>query len=55
MQKLQEKYPEDLEKANSDKIWYVYNPQNDLGFNRIYFYIENDVITRIIIENGIDG
>ncbi len=54
LQKLQEKYPSDLVKANSDEIYYIYEPQ-DVGFNRIYFYIENDVITKIALENGIDG
>ena len=54
LQKLQEEYQEDLTKANSDEILYVYEPQN-VGFNRIYFYIENDTITKITLENGIDG
>ena len=49
-----EEYQQDLTKANSDEILYVYEPQN-VGFNRIYFYIENDTITKITLENGIDG
>lgn len=52
--KLQETYSDDLSKANSDEICYVYEPQ-EVGFNRIYFYIENDIITKIMLENGIDG
>ena len=54
LQKLQEKYPSDLVKANSDEIYYIYEPQ-DVGFNRIYFYIVYHVITKIALENGIDG
>ena len=54
---LKELYPDDLIKAltNPDENVYIYAPQDDLGFNRIYFYLENDVITEIKIENGIDG
>lgn len=54
---LKELYPDDLIKAltNPDENVYIYEPQDDLGFNRIYFYLENDVITEIKIENGIDG
>ncbi len=51
---LQEKYPEHLTKALSDDICYVFEPPIT-GFNRIYFYLENDTITKIVIENGIDG
>ena len=54
LQILKEKYPEDLTKANSDKVCYVYEPQG-VGFKRIYFYIENDIITKINLEDGIDG
>lgn len=54
LQKLKEKYPEDLTKANSDKVCYVYEPQG-VGFKRIYFYIENDIIVKINLEDSIDG
>ena len=54
MKKLQQKYPEDLSKALSDEVCYVYVPQS-IGVNRIYFYLENDIITKIVVENGIDG
>jgi len=54
LKKLQEKYPDDLTKVQSDEICYVYVPQN-IGVNRIYFYLENDIITKIVVENGIDG
>lgn len=54
LQDLQEKYKDELTKANSDETYYIYKPQ-DVGFNRIYFYIENDIITEIKLENGIDG
>ncbi len=54
LQKLQENYPEDLTKALSDEVCYVYVPQS-IGVNRIYFYLEKNIITKIVIENGIDG
>ena len=54
LEKLQEKYPEDLTKGLSDEVCYVYVPQS-IGVNRIYFYLENDIITKIVVENGIDG
>ncbi len=54
LKKLQEKYPKDLTKALSDEMCYVYLPYG-IGVNRIYFYIENDIIKKIVIENGIDG
>lgn len=54
LKQLQQKYPEDLSKALSDEVCYVYVPQS-IGVNRIYFYLENDIITKIVVENGIDG
>lgn len=54
LQKLKEKYPEDLNKTLSDQICYEYAPQS-IGFNRMYFYIDDDTITKIVLENGIDG
>ena len=54
LQKLQEKYPEDLTKTLSDEICYEYMLKG-IGVNRMYFYIENDIVTKIVIENGIDG
>lgn len=54
LKKLQEKYKDELTKANSDETYYIYEPEV-VGFNRIYFYIENDIITKITLENGIDG
>ncbi len=51
LQKLKEKYPEDL---TTDGICYEYMLKG-IGINRIYFYIENDIITKIVIENGIDA
>lgn len=53
---LSELYPDDLKKA-STYPWsdlYIYEPQ-EVGFNRIYFTLENDIITKIMLENGIDG
>ena len=58
LQKLQEKYPTDLEKALTDPWYniYIYHPENSgVGFNRIFFSLENDIITEIKLENGIDG
>lgn len=56
VEKLVNAYREDLlHPEYVDKEYYVYDPENDIGFNRIYFCIENDVINEIIIENGIDG
>ena len=54
LQDLHEKYKDELAKANSDETYYIYEPQ-DVGFNRIYFYIENDTIIKISLDNGIDG
>ncbi len=54
LEKLIEKYPKDLTKTLSDEVCYVYEPQI-IGFNRIFFYLENDIITKIVLENGIDG
>lgn len=57
LQELQEKYPEDLEKALTDPWYniYIYHPEDEIGFNRIFFSLENDIITEIKLENGIDG
>jgi len=54
LKKLQEKYPKDLTKGLFNEACYVYVPQG-IGVNRISFYLENDIITMIVIENGIDG
>lgn len=54
LKNLQERYPENLTKALSDEDCYVYVPQS-IGVNRMYFYLENDKIKKIVIENGIDG
>ena len=50
MQELQEKYPEDLEKALTDPWYniYIYHPEDEIGFNRIFFSLENDIITKAI-------
>ena len=54
--KLKDTYKDNLEYSESiEKSYYVYDPENDIGFKRIYFYVENDVINKIIIEDGIDG
>ncbi|MBE7029577.1 MAG: hypothetical protein E7405_04950 [Ruminococcaceae bacterium] len=54
--KLIDSYKNDLEYSWSiEKSYYVFDPQNDIGFKRIFFYIDNDIINEIIIEDGIDG
>lgn len=34
---------------------YIYDPADEIGFNRIFFTLENDIIKEIKLENGIDG
>lgn len=34
---------------------YMYDPEDDIGFNKIFFDFENSKIERITIENCIDG
>lgn len=54
--KLKDMYKENLTYSESvERKYYMYDPDNDIVFNRIYFYCTNDTITRIVIENGIDG
>lgn len=54
--KLKDLYKDYLTYSESiERKYYVYDPDNDIGFKRIFFYVENDVINKIIIEDGIDG
>ena len=54
--KLKEMYPKHLAHSQSPEIeYYVFDPEDDIGFLRIYFYIEDDSVIQIMIENGIDG
>ncbi|MEE1258459.1 MAG: hypothetical protein UHN47_18435, partial [Lachnospiraceae bacterium] len=54
--KLKDLYKDYLIYSESiERKYYVYDPDNDIGFKRIFFYVENDVINKIIIEDGIDG
>lgn len=54
--KLEDTYKEDLTYSQSvERKYYVYDPDNDIGFKRIFFYVENNAIYKIIIEDGIDG
>ncbi len=57
LESLQSAYPEDLTKNiwNTEETEYVYYSPEKYGFNRIFFYLKNDSIIRIRIENGIDG
>lgn len=59
-EKLSEAYKEEFDLYGSTEDSegveiYVYDPEHDVGFNKIFFYIENNVINKIILENGIDG
>ena len=54
--KLKHLYKEYLTYSESDeRKYYMYDPEDDIGFKRIYFYVEKDIIEKIIIEDGIDG
>ena len=54
--KLKDTYKDNLEYSESiEKSYYVYDPENDIGFKRIFFHVENDSINEIVIEDGIDG
>ncbi len=54
--KLKDTYKENLTYSESvERKYYVFDPDNDIGFKRIYFYVENDAVNKIIIEDGIDG
>lgn len=57
LESLKVAYPEDLNQNvwNTEETEYVYYLPEKYGFNRIFFFLKNDVITRIRIENGIDG
>lgn len=57
LETLKAAYPEDLNQNewNTEEIEYVYYSPEKYGFNRIFFFLKDDVITRIRIENGIDG
>lgn len=35
--------------------YYIFSPEDELGFFKIMFYTENDVITKISVFDGIDG
>ncbi len=57
LESLQSAYPEDLTQNiwNTEETEYVYYSPEKFGFNRIFFFLKDNVITRIRIENGIDG
>ncbi len=56
VEKLTELYKEYLVHSKSVEFdYYLFDPENDIGFRKIYFYIENDTINKIVIEDGIDG
>lgn len=57
LETLKAAYPEDLNQNewNTEETEYVYYSPGKYGFNRIFFFLKDNVITRIRIENGIDG
>lgn len=57
LESLQSAYPEDLTQNiwNTEETEYVYYSPEEYRFNRIFFFLKDNVITRIRIENGIDG
>jgi len=44
-------YQENIDNGN----YYLYDPEDDLGFKKIRFYAENEVIKTIELEDTIDG
>ena len=54
---LKERYHEYLYyQENTDKgNYYLYDPENDLGFKKIRFYVEDEIIKTIELEDTIDG
>ncbi len=57
--KLLEAYKDDLKLSFIGRLpgyfGYMYDPEDDVGFNKIYFDFRDDKIERIVVENGIDG
>ncbi len=44
-------YQENTDNGN----YYLYDPEDDLGFKKIRFYVENEIIKTIELEDTIDG
>ena len=57
IEELKEAYPIYLKKDYHGDWgeYYLYDPDDDIGFCKIMFYLKNDVITKISVFNGIDG
>ncbi len=54
--KLEDLYKESLIFSESvESCYYLYDPEDDIGFKKIYFYIKNNTINMIVIEDSIDG
>ena len=55
--KLLDLHKEDLAHSKSPEAeYYLFDPEDDIGFKKIYFYIDkNDAIHTIVMEDGIDG
>lgn len=53
LEELIKLYPETLKDSWNNV--YIYDPEDEIGFNRIFFTLKNDVIIEIKLENGIDG
>jgi len=57
-EKLLEAYKDDLKISYLDRtgfFGYMYDPEDDIGFNKIFFDFKDYKIERIVIENCIDG
>lgn len=57
-ERLLEAYKDDLKFSYIERtggFGYMYDPEGDLGFNKIFFDFENSKIERITLENCIDG
>ncbi len=54
---LKELYKEHLfyQKNTDSGNYYLYDPENDIGFKKIRFYIEDETIKTIELEDCIDG
>lgn len=54
---LKEAYSKYLTYEYHDELgnYYIFDPEDDIGFRKIKFCIANNVITKIIVYDGIDG
>lgn len=54
---LKELYNENLTYQENSEVgnYYLYDPEDDIGFKQIRFYVENEIIKTIEMEDTIDG